>query len=264
MHGTPGVRHNRPPDEQMLRELGARVITYDRPGYGRSDRHAARSIVDCVGDVSAIAEYLEIDRFAVTGSSGGGPHVLAVAARRPDAVVRARCNVGLAPFGARDLDFFAGMDPLNVEEFGWAMKGEAQLVPQLQRQLEEMRVRMSLDPTKFLGSDWELDDSDRAMFAEPAIVDQNLQITAELVRGGVWGWVDDSLAFVRDWGFDVNEIQVPVRVTYGLRDVVVPSAHGEWLGRHVPGAEILVDDALGHLSPTAQIEASIRWLVSGH
>jgi pimeloyl-ACP methyl ester carboxylesterase len=264
MHGTPGVRYNRPPDESLLQGLGARVITYDRPGYGRSDRLAGRSIVDAVGDVAAIAEHLGLDCFAVTGSSGGGPHVLAVAARLPDRVVRARCNVSLAPYGAVGLDFFAGMDPLNVVEFGWATQGESRLVPQLQRQLEEMRDRMSIDPTQFLGSDWELDDSDRTVLAEPAIVDQNLQVTAELVRGGVWGWVDDSLAFVHDWGFGVDEIRVPVRVTYGLRDVVVPSGHGEWLGQHIPGADVLVDEAIGHLSPTAQIEASIRWLVSGH
>lgn len=264
MHGTPGVRYNRPPDETLLQGLGARVITYDRPGYGRSDRLVGRSIVDCVGDVAAIAECLGIDKFAVTGSSGGGPHVLAVAAGLPDRVVRARCNVGLAPFDAVGLDFFAGMDPLNVTEFGWAVQGESRLAPHLQRQLEEMRERMSIDPTQFVGSDWELDDSDRAVLAEPAIVDQNQQVTAELVRGGIWGWVDDSLAFVHDWGFDVKDIRVPVRVTYGLRDVVVPSGHGDWLGRHIPGAEVLVDESVGHLSPTAQIEASIRWLVSGH
>jgi pimeloyl-ACP methyl ester carboxylesterase len=46
------------------------------------------------------------------------------------------------------------------------------------------------------------------------------------VDGGVWGWVDDDLAFAKPWGFDLSEIAVPLRVTYGQKDVLVPAAHG--------------------------------------
>src|SRR5947209_5210464 len=111
LHGTPGSRFGRPPLEGAVRELGVRMITYDRPGYGGSTRHPGRRVVDCVGDVAAIADALGIGRFAVTGGSGGGPHCLAVAARLPDRVLRARCIVGVAPFRAQGLDFYAGMDP---------------------------------------------------------------------------------------------------------------------------------------------------------
>ena len=64
--------------------------------------------------------------------------------------------------------------------------------------------------------------------------------TEDIVRGGVWGWVDDDLAFTIPWGFDLSEIQVPVEVRYGARDVLVPAAHGAWLGRNVPGAMVVV------------------------
>jgi len=50
-------------------------------------------------------------------------------------VVRARCVVGIAPYEAAGLDFFDGMDPLNVTEFGWALAGEDRLVPELEREL---------------------------------------------------------------------------------------------------------------------------------
>ena len=129
LHGTPGGRLKRHPDESRYVAAGCRVITYDRPGYGRSDRLPGRSVVDCVGDVAALADHLGIARFSVTGGSGGGPHSLAVAARLGERVVRARCAVGIAPFGVEDLDFFAGMDPLNVTEFSWALEGEQRLVP---------------------------------------------------------------------------------------------------------------------------------------
>src|SRR6516165_2603800 len=93
LHGTPNSRLARHWDESVFVEAGARLITYDRPGYGGSDRHAGRRVVDCVGDVVAIADALGLERFSVTGTSGGGPHALAVAASVPERIRRAGCTV---------------------------------------------------------------------------------------------------------------------------------------------------------------------------
>jgi pimeloyl-ACP methyl ester carboxylesterase len=81
-HGTPGSRLVRHPDEDaMLADLGLRMISYDRPGYGESDPQPGRRVVDAADDVAALADHLGIDRFAVVGTSGGGPHALACSAR---------------------------------------------------------------------------------------------------------------------------------------------------------------------------------------
>src|SRR6187549_3544594 len=117
LHGTPGSRLQRHWDESKFVAAEARVITYDRPGYGGSERSHGRDVVDCVGDVAAIADGLGLERFAVTGGSGGGPHSLAVAARMPERVTRAACEVGIVPYGTPDFDWFEGMDPMNVKEF---------------------------------------------------------------------------------------------------------------------------------------------------
>ncbi len=44
----------------------------------------------------------------------------------------------------------------------------------------------------------------------------------EALRNGVSGWVDDDLAIMRYWGFEVHDIAIPVEVQYGMRDVIVP------------------------------------------
>jgi len=137
LHGTPGSRFNRHFDENVYTEVGARVITYDRPGYGGSDRNRGRRVVDCVADVVAIADKLGIERFAVIGGSGGGPHCLAVAARPPERGTRATCDVGVAPFDTADFDWFEGMDPLNAKEVGWALEGEDVLARELEREAVE-------------------------------------------------------------------------------------------------------------------------------
>jgi pimeloyl-ACP methyl ester carboxylesterase len=263
LHGTPGCRLDRHPDDSRYVAAGARLITYDRAGYGRSDRLPGRSVVDCVGDVAAIADHLGIARFSVTGGSGGGPHALAVAARLGDRVVRARCAVGIAPFGVADLDFWEGMDPLNVTEFSWALESEQRLVPELTRELQEMGERVAADPSKWLGDDWALDEADRAVMSRTDLGEMIRESTEDIVRGGVWGWVDDDLAFVKPWGFDISEITVPVEVRYGARDVLVPAAHGAWLGRNVPGAVVVVEEAEGHLGDPDKVVERMRWLVTG-
>jgi pimeloyl-ACP methyl ester carboxylesterase len=264
LHGTPGGRLNRHYDESKYAEAGARLITYDRPGYGGSDRHPGRAVVDCVGDVAAIADALGIDRFSVTGGSGGGPHSLAVAARLADRVVRARCHVGVAPYGVEDLDWFAGMDPNNVKEFGWALEGESALVPNLQRELDAMAARVADDPSKILGDDWDLDEADRAVLGRKEVAGVIREATEDLRRGGVWGWVDDDLAFARAWGFDIAEIKVPVEVRYGAKDVLVPAAHGAWLAANVPDALVVIDDGQGHLGDPDKVIELTHWLVRGH
>jgi pimeloyl-ACP methyl ester carboxylesterase len=76
----------------------------DRPGYGGSSPQPGRAIVDCVGDVRAIIDALEINRLAVWGVSGGGPHALACLSRLPDRVVAATTLASTAPFDAEGLD----------------------------------------------------------------------------------------------------------------------------------------------------------------
>src|SRR5690348_3851150 len=88
MHGTPGTRLSYWEDPTIYARHGLRRLTYDRPGYGQSTRFPGRSVIDVIADVLAMTEALDIDKFVVSGGSGGGPHVLATAALLPDRVIR--------------------------------------------------------------------------------------------------------------------------------------------------------------------------------
>jgi pimeloyl-ACP methyl ester carboxylesterase len=267
LHGTPGCRFNRWPNEEVYVRAGVHVVTYDRAGYGRSDRHRGRSVADDAADVAAIADELGFDRFGVTGGSGGGPHVLACAALLPERVVRGLCVVGVAPLGPPGLDedqWIAGMDPENVKEFKWALEGEDVLMREIEKLQRLAEERVAVDPSTLL-DDFELSESDRAQLARPEAQQIIRESTFEQAVNGVSGWVDDELAFVRPWGFDVGSISVPVLIRYGLTDVLVPPAHGEWLAANVPGCIVEVETGAGHLGtdPEAQIAADARWLRDG-
>ena len=267
LHGTPGCRLERWPHEDLYVELGVCLVTHDRAGYGRSDRRLGRRVADEVDDVRSLADELGFDRFGVTGGSGGGPHALACAALLPGRVVRATCRVGVAPLGDPGLEedeWLAGMDSENVKEFGWARAGEDVLTRELEAEEARIKERVAVDPSTALEG-FDLSESDRVQMARPETMQITRESTFERSRDGVGGWVDDDLAFLQPWGFDIATISVPVLVWYGAADVLVPRAHGEWLASNVPGCLVRVDDAAGHLGMdrVAEITQNVRWLSSG-
>ena len=261
LHGSPGSRLGRYYDEQMYVEIGVRLITYDRPGYGGSERHPGRSTVDCVSDVERIADGLGIDRFAVRGASGGGPHALAVAARLPERVTRAACSVSPAPYEALGAAWHDGMDAENVRLTELALEGGPNYVAELERLAAGMLQRAETDPANILGDEWSLSEADQAELAKPERFDVNRQDTREAFRNGVWGLVDDDHALLTPWGFDVSEIRVPTQIIYGATDVMVPKQHGEWLAANVPNAEVVVEEELGHLGNSDLLAEYYKWSV---
>src|SRR5947209_6385322 len=114
--GTPGSRLQYVRDVERAERQRVRMISYDRPGYGGSERLAGREVAHCAQDVRAIADALGIDRLGVWGISGGGPHAIACAALLPDLVPAVAVLASVAPWDADGLDYFSGMGELNVED----------------------------------------------------------------------------------------------------------------------------------------------------
>ena len=77
------------------------------------------------------------------------------------------------------------------------------------------------------------------------------------------GWWEDGVAHLEPWGFNLEDIAIPVQVWHGRHDQFVPFQHGEWLAAHVPGAEAHLSDSDGHLTLYGRIPEVHRWL-TGH
>jgi pimeloyl-ACP methyl ester carboxylesterase len=247
------IAHGGTPDDGLLRretleagaQRGLRQVSYARPGYAGSDRREGRSVADCAADVEAIADALGIERFHTVGWSGGGPHTLACAALLGERVVAAATIAGAAPHDRDDLDWGAGMGRENIEEMGLAERGAEALAPYLDRMAEEVRESTPEDLVAILGE--LVSEPDRAVLTTEYAVESHVSLLAS-VSTGIWGWLDDDLAFVRSWGFGLDTIRVPVSVWHGREDRFVPLAHGEWLAAHVSGARSHMVEGEGHLS----------------
>jgi len=109
---------------------------------------------------------------------------------------------------------------------------------------------------------FDLAPSDKEVLAREDFAEVLRESVLEETRNGVWGWVDDDIAFITPWGFDLSTITVPVQVRYGTSDVLVPPAHGEWIAGAVPGADVR-SSGLGHLGdPDADLVESLAWLTA--
>ncbi len=266
LHGTPGCRYSRMPDDSLYAEAGVRYITTDRAGYGRSTRNPGRSVADEVRDVRAVADHLGIDRFAVVGGSGGGPHALACAALLRGRVERAAVQSSLAPLGSPGLtreQWPSEMDPEIAAELEWAEAGEQVLVREMRRAQALMEERINTDPGGLLGE--QASDTDVNFLRRPEVVASFRRVIAEQARDGVWGSVDDTLAFASPWGFEIATISIPVLLTYGTEDSSCPVAHGRFLAQVVPDAQVFEVPGEGHFArnPRDEVLATHRWLRTG-
>jgi pimeloyl-ACP methyl ester carboxylesterase len=242
-HGTPGTGELYGPHVQDATEKGIRLIGYDRPGYGGSDRHEGFSPAATADDVRAIARSLGIERLATWGFSGGGPHVLACAALLPDLLVAACSMASPAPYGAPGLDYFAGMGQQNVDDMKLMLEDPAAVLAKLPADRDDA---LGMTPeTMRQNMQTLISDADaaahNAQFAAWIVGSMHRALAA---TGD--GWFDDGMSQLRPWGFEVESIGIPFQLWHGRQDRFVPVQHGEWLAAHIPGIDAHITDEDGH------------------
>jgi pimeloyl-ACP methyl ester carboxylesterase len=256
--GTP----NCAADFSLIREpaeaLGLRLICYSRPGYGDSSEKPGRTVADAVSDATAVLDELGVAEFVTLGWSGGGPHALACAALLPQRCRAAATLAGAAPYGVPGLDFLAGMDEANVEEFTTATDGFDRLdgyLRSLRSHFSEVTAASVVEGLAGLLS--EVDK--QAMTGQ--LAEEMAATFRRTMAAGIAGWRDDDLAFVKDWGFALTDITVPVSVWQGQQDRMVPFAHGQWLAATIPGARAHLLPDEGHISLASQAKMILADLI---
>jgi pimeloyl-ACP methyl ester carboxylesterase len=244
--GTPQSGLLTGPLERLLVRSGARLIAHDRPGYGSSTPQPGRDVAAVTTDVADIADELGVDRFAVLGASGGGPHALACGALLPDRVSAVACLASPAPFDADGLHWFAGMAASGVAEFRAAADSREAIIRHLSRSdADDLGDFAPADLPVFGGpyGEWLVTSS-----------------TAGLA-GGYEGAVEDDQAFVSDWGFDPASVRAPVLLAHGGADRFVPSSHARWLAVRCLWAELRITPDDGHISIFLRTDSVVRWLL---
>ena len=215
IQGTPSSRLQRNPDSSVQRSLGVRYLMADRAGYGGSTRKPGRGIADVADDYAELLDAHGIDRVPAMGTSGGGPHVLALAARHPGRVAAVSVVVGAVPLIADEAERLVGV---NAKSYMLAQQGWEALF----EFTSEVRDRL-LGHEGMAGVLSDAPAADRAIMAGELWQRLSQENLRESLRQGAEGWTDESMAMHGDWDFEPGDVHTSV--TWWAGDDDMQRAH---------------------------------------
>jgi pimeloyl-ACP methyl ester carboxylesterase len=250
-HGTPGCRLEGEHFDAAAVAARVRIIAVDRPGFGGSTFLKGRQFHDWPDDLAQLADALGIERFAVIGLSGGGPHLAACAARMPQRVVAACVLSGATPKEAR-IETARGwwrklwhrwnyfVFPLYAQPFAAQMAFFAKRTP---------ASRMP----RFI---------DKRVMARPRMREQFHRSTVEAFRNGSRGAAHEFTLHSRSWRTDARSVSMPVHLWHGDADTIVPFETAQWLAARYPDARATWLPGEGHLLFVDHAEDVMRVIVA--
>jgi len=241
LHGTPGSRYMFALTDAGARARGLRIVAPERPGYGLSDRHHVDTLAETAHDVEALADALELGRFALIGVSGGGPHAVAAAALLKERILRmaligpvgpvADCGEHIRMSHFHHFIFtYLAPSPHAASAFFLGLRTLVDWTPSVAYHLLMQRVT----------------DTDRDLLHRADVRD-NLQATIrEALRTGVEGPLQDLRLYCGPWDLSLHEIDVPTIMWQGSDDTIVPADAAYRLAGVLPDCRLEVIEGAGH------------------
>jgi pimeloyl-ACP methyl ester carboxylesterase len=212
-------------------QLRVRLISPDRPGVGRSDPQAGRTILDWARDVEELLDQLAVDQFAAMGWSLGGQYAAAVGNKLWPRVTRLAIITGALPL--TEPGAFDGLP--TIDRMYCRLSRQA---PWVARQcLRAMRFAAGFAPTLY----GQLSARDLGASDGAVLQDEGFTTFARMCREGLRqpaGVVEEYRAMMRPWGFAPEDLEVPVDVWGGKDDQFIPPNWPPDLARRIPDATL--------------------------
>lgn len=224
-------------DGEAATEANARIIAADRPGYGLSSFQRGRRILDWPDDVTALADALRIERFAVLGISGGGPYAAACAFKIPGRLSATGIVSGMGPPGT----------PGMKDGASWTLPGTPSLIRRFVLILTSMGLQR--DPDQFMSRSLEtFSEPDRRLLEQPDLAQVFVEGLQEAFSAGISGANRDATLYARPWGFQLEDISAEVHLWHGGQDANVPISVGHAVAHAIPRCNATFFEEEGHLT----------------
>lgn len=244
LHGAPSSRLDVDWVDARAADRGVRLISFDRPGYGRSD-YVPYTFESIAADVAAIADDAGAQTVYLVGQSAGAAYALGVAARQPDRVVAVCAAGGGAPYapGEQWWDQLSAGEQRGVQLLGVDDVEASRLLAEADRPFMDA---LDSDDAGLLAF-WRniCAPPDQRLFDAGFGLRALVPSVRESLRQGQQGWARDNVVRVGTWAFDLGAIRCPVLIWYGEADHTEP---GEWLRQRMPTATLRVAPDQGHFS----------------
>lgn len=217
LHGTGGSRLEAGVLAEAAERYGLRIVSWNRPRHGHSTAVEGRRIEDVVADARAVIEAAGLVgelKPAAIGVSGGGSHVVALAALAPDLIrLAVPVNAGVP---AEDV-ILEAMPADTAKSIRMATRNPL---------LFGLIGRLQSSGNKLLrwATIWSLSAEDRAVI-------DDLTHGPLFERSGAEGrtqkgaWLEEARMFwAQPWGFAWDRFDVPMEVFTGEKDPFRPFA----------------------------------------
>jgi len=241
-HGSSSSRLEHPLDEDVLLTQGIRLITADRPGHGLSDFQRNRQLLDWPDDVTALADHLGIDKFAVTGWSFGGPHALACAYKIPERLNAVGVINSFAPYDRPNSTAgMAGFNKMSLSLARWLPFWIGRQFMKIQG--NALRKNPEGVAKKMLAS---VPETDQKVLNDTDVKAVLLPALSESYRNGAAGQAWEAKTLVRPWGFRLQDVEIPVHIWHGEADVNNPLQSAKYIGDTIPTTHAKIYPGEGH------------------
>jgi len=248
-HGTASSRLEIQLLNQLTQNNKLRLIGIDRPGYGLSAFKDRTRLRDFAPDVNALADHLNLDKFAVLSWSGGGPFALTYTALFPDRVTHTTAvgcpSLPFDPAMAHNnnpLAKFAMKSPL-IAKFGLGMFRKS--VFNANRDIDSYLASRG---GKNMVADWPKPDA--CFFADPAWLKLMYGAMEEGFRqegNSVKAVYQEHMLFMKPWNEPLSQIpKGKVTLWQGAQDKTCPLDCAQKIAQNLQNAKIKVFQNEGH------------------
>ena len=227
IHGYPGDGTSWEKQTAVLLEAGKRVITYDRRGFGKSDKPTSGHDYDTyAADLSALVSALDLQDAVLVGFSMGTGEVVSYISRYGSHRVAKAVFIGaLQPFLLKTEDNPSGaMSQDDVDGF-----------------LDTIKADRYAFFTGFLENFYRTDENLGTRISEEALRNSWQLATNISPYASVWS----VATWYTDWRAEIDKIDVPTLIMHGTGDVNVPiDISSRVLAKMLPSATYVeIEDA---------------------
>lgn len=243
-HGTPGSRLLYVDDDEVAIDLGIRLISLDRPGFGASDPKPNRTVLDWPDDVAEVADQLGIDKFSVIGVSGGGTYAAACAYKIPNRLHSVTIVSGATPFhhgkAPKTMVWNNRIAFYLCRKAPWLMKSSYRAQKKLLEEQPEKFKEQTKKGNKHL-NDW-----DRQFLQTDEQLQALMIHLGEAFRNSVDECINEPALLTRPWGFSLKEASVPIHIWHGEDDRMAPFVEMKKFAATIPSSETHYIPRAGH------------------
>lgn len=241
-HGSQSSRLEMHYEMSFAFENDLRIITIDRPGHGISDFNSTGSILDFARDVKYLTNHLGIDRFSVAGMSAGAPFALGISYLFPENIYKTSIISGFAPFNNESMK--------HLSKDVKMMLNLAKTFPFVLKILLKVQVKqLNKNPKKALNGFLKImGQPDQEILKNDSVMEVIEDMFKEAFRNGSKGVAYEiSHLLVKEWGFNLNEIRVPVTFWQGEKDNNVPFEWANLMHNEINNSKLKTFPEEGHL-----------------